>query len=51
MAKYGTMGRGNNSYFEGVADGLNNAYKLVNEINDDYNATDFLTTGDEDGLQ
>ena len=24
-------------YWEGLTEGLNNAYKLVNEINDDYN--------------
>lgn len=32
------------TYFEGVADGLNHAYKLVMEINDDYNSADYRTT-------
>ena len=36
MAKYGRS-RGQ-MYFEGVADGLNHAYKLINEIDDDYNS-------------
>jgi hypothetical protein len=29
------------SYFEGVADGLNHAYKLMLQINDDYNNADY----------
>ena len=32
------------SYFEGVADGLNHAYKLILEDNDDYNNADYKDT-------
>lgn len=43
MRKYGTFSRrGNNKYFEGTAEGLNIAYKLINEIDDDYNSNDYL---------
>ena len=37
MLKYSTCG---NNYFDGVNDGLNHAYKMINAIDDDYNATD-----------
>ena len=38
MARYNPRGSAIETlYFEGVAEGLNCAYKLVNEINDDYN--------------
>jgi len=37
MAKYGKLGGREVSYHTGVLTGLNNAYKLINEINDDYN--------------
>lgn len=42
MGKYGRMigqlelDGHNTAYLNGVMDGLNNAYKLVNEIEDDY---------------
>jgi len=36
MAKYGRFSGPDAKYFDGVADGLNHAYKLVNEIVDDY---------------
>jgi len=38
MIKYGRLGSRIEPYFEGVADGLNHAYKLLNEIDDDYNS-------------
>lgn len=37
MRKYGTMSKRESPYYEGIADGLNIAYKLINEIDDDYN--------------
>jgi len=43
MAKYTKMARGDDfakDYFTGVADGLNHAFKLTNEIDDDYNSKD-----------
>jgi len=33
---------GSHDYFEGVADGLNNACKLIMQENDDYNNADYL---------
>lgn len=36
MGKYARLGGRHSDYFNGVMDGLNNAYKLVNEIEDDY---------------
>ena len=48
MSKYGTLSGTNlqqsntRHYFEGIAEGINIAYKLVNEIDDDYNTTDYL---------
>ena len=36
MAKYGTLAC-RSYHFEGTAEGLNIAYKLINEISDDYN--------------
>ena len=41
MAKYSAvaLARGNR-YFAGVVDGMNNIYKLINEIDDDYNGAD-----------
>jgi len=38
MTKYSKSN--NMDYFVGVVDGLNHAYKLINEIDDDYNSKD-----------
>lgn len=41
MAKYSGMAlRGNRYYFSGVVDGMSSIYKLINEIDDDYNSAD-----------
>ena len=40
MGKYMRLADRDDEYFTGVADGLNHAFKLINEINDDYNSRD-----------
>jgi len=39
MQQYGRFSL-ENMYFAGVIDGMNNIYKLINEIDDDYNSAD-----------
>jgi len=40
IAKYLNLAGRDDEYFTGVADGLNHAFKLTNEIDDDYNSKD-----------
>lgn len=46
IKKYETLSNRRNGpshdYFDGVADGLNNACKLIMQENDDYNSADYL---------
>jgi len=40
IAKYSRLAGRDDEYFTGAADGLNHAFKLINEIDDDYNSKD-----------